>query len=357
MTNNQLGIFQNSKDSNTGPKGNKKARFSDWQILGHEAQIEYLKSNISQGDIAHAYLFTGEEQIGKKKVAVSFVKALLCKSDLKFCDKCASCTQVEKGIHPDVFILSGNEPIKIEEVRKLISTLNLKPFNSFYKIAVIDNAERLTLEAANALLKTLEEPPGQAVLILITRDSSILLKTIVSRLRIIKFFKLSNEIIEKILDSQNIAQNKKNLVLKVASGKPGRIFDLLSNPEEIEKLEHWFEEFLLLLNQDKATSLNYSFKLTKIYESEPEKVIKILNFWIIILRDLINFKVTANYKSFIKDHFKTEILEELDIYTVVDIINNINSAKEIISNPNSGFNIRLIIDLIVLKIGRLKVFR
>jgi len=338
----QLQIFKKEKSLK------ETISFSDWQVLGHKTQIEYLKSNISKDDLAHAYLFSGEENIGKRKVALSFIKTLLCKSDLRFCGKCSSCLQIERKTHPDVFIIDGKSAIKIEKVRELVSRMSLKPFSSSHKIAVIDNAERLTKEAANALLKTLEEPSGKAILILITKNHSLLLPTIVSRLRVLKFFKVPQKLIEELSEKQDISSFEKVLLSKFAMGKPGIVFKILKNPEELKEIEAWLYEFKVILEKDRVKNLNYSGKLAKAYETNPVKVIEILNFWIVLLRDLINSYFLPEFKSLVSYNFKNSKIGKIS-----KIINDINRTKEIISNPNSGFNVKLVLDLIVLKLEEL----
>ena len=349
MVNNQLEVFKNEKKAHS-----KKGKFSDWGIVGHSTQIEYLMSSASSDDLVHTYLFAGEEKIGKKKIALAFIMTLLCRESLGYCGNCNSCIQIKKGIHPDVSILYGLDSIKIKEVRELISKINLKPFNSFYKVAIIDNAERLTLESANALLKTLEEPPGQAVLVLITNNSTRLLPTIVSRSRVIKFFRVHGSEILKILQNKNIEEDKKRLIFEVSMGRPGRVFELLENKEELEELDNNFKEFLDIIKGDKVKNLDYSLRLAKIYDSDPETVLNIFNFWIMILRDIIYSKIQKNYKSLVTYYYNKESLDKFSIDNIVEVIKYINSMREIISNPRSGFNIKLIFDLLVLKLQQVK---
>ncbi len=337
----QLQIFKEAKVF-------KKTNFSDWQILGHKPQIDYLKSNIKTHDLSHAYLFSGEENIGKRKVALSFIKTLLCVSDLKFCGKCPACLQIENKTHPDFLFIDGEKSIKIEEVRELVAKMNLKPFSSSYKIAVIDNAERLTKEAANALLKTLEEPSGKAVLVLITKNHSLLLPTIVSRLRVLKFFRVSLKIIEKITNKANISKEEQILLSKFAAGRPGIVFKMLENPEELKEIKSWLLDFSRIFKKDRVSNLNYSSRLAKVYENDPLKVLKILNFWVILLRELINAHFLPGFKSLVSYD-----LSKLKVSQISNIVSFINKTKEIISTPDSGLNIKLVLDLMILKLEEL----
>lgn len=352
---NQLDFFSQEKDNKELTVEPQKVSFSDWEIIGHKTQVEYLKSNINNKDLAHAYLFSGESNIGKRKIAKAFVKSLLCETPKRYCGKCPSCLQAEKGTHPDLFYLGGKDSIKIEEVRELIARISLKPFNSRHKTAIIDNAERLTIEAANALLKTLEEPPGQAVIILIAKNSSMLLETIVSRARVVKFFKTNSEELLKILKENNIKESDKEFILGISFGRAGKVYNLLNNPEKLEEIKNYFKEFIEIFKKTRTQDLNYSAKLAKIYESEPEKIPEMLNYWIVALRDIINSKSLNNYKSFMADYFGVKYSSDININEIIFLTKYLNKIKEIITKPGFGFNIKLICDLMVLKLRKVKI--
>ena len=322
-------------------------KLSDWDIVGHENQIEYLKSSVLKNDIAHSYLFSGEEKIGKKRIALTFIKSLMCLSDLRHCNKCISCQQIDKLIHPDVAFISSTGSIKIEAIRGIISKTNLKPFNAPYKVAIINNAENLTNEAANAFLKTLEEPPGQSVIILITKDHSLLLPTIISRLRMIRFFRVPTKDLEKLINGDK----DKDLLLKIASGKTGKIFDLINDPTKIIKYENWLEQLDEILSGDKVKNLEYSTQIAKIYDSDPEEVIEMLRFWILIFRDFLDFK--HKEPLFFKQN-NLNFMETLNTEVIIDIIRYIGYIENKISNINSGINSKLALDLVILKIGKIK---
>ncbi len=158
--------------------------------------LDYLKKSIEKDRVSHAYLFEGPKYLKIKEIALWFAKRLQCQDAKKSCDsyasaskKCRSCQDIEKNRHPDVIIVSPmpTNKIGIEQIRKLRRHLSLSPHSGPYKIAIIDSAEKMTLQAANALLKTLEEPRGNTVLILIANIISALPGTILSRCKEIKF--------------------------------------------------------------------------------------------------------------------------------------------------------------------------
>jgi DNA polymerase-3 subunit delta' len=171
-------------------------------IKGHEQAIHALKEDLRQGRLAASYLFLGPEGIGKRKTAIAFAKAANCeKAELDSCDSCPSCLKIEAQNHPDVHRISGLNPdsIKIEDIRQLKKEIGLRAYEGKRKVFIIDNAHCFTAEASNALLKILEEPPGEACIILVSSKFTLLFKTIVSRCRIIRFYPLARPGLARIL--------------------------------------------------------------------------------------------------------------------------------------------------------------
>ncbi len=158
-------------------------------IVGHETQIALLKSYIAMNKVPHAFLFSGPMGLGKTRVAHEFFKAINCLESLSEpCDACRNCTKADSGTHPDLVTL-GNEDgwIQVKDVRSVIGDIGLKPFEARSRVVIISPAERMNKASANALLKTLEEPPQGTVIILVSHKPTMLLPTIVSRCQIIRF--------------------------------------------------------------------------------------------------------------------------------------------------------------------------
>ncbi len=171
------------------------------EIIGQDKPINILKGYIRQSRLKGGYLFTGPEGVGKKLVAKTVAKQVNCLEDsLAPCDECVSCKKIENNQHPDVHILEncGSE-IKIENIRQLQRDINLRPYEGKTKVFIIDNANKFTAEASNAILKILEEPPSNSLIILISDKPALLFKTIISRCKIIKFSPLPREKLAEIL--------------------------------------------------------------------------------------------------------------------------------------------------------------
>jgi DNA polymerase-3 subunit delta' len=172
------------------------------QILGHVRQKEILDRSLASGRLAHAYLFSGPDGVGKRLMALALARAIVC-HEQRGCGDCQACRKIDHRNHPDLHVLEpdGNS-IKIEQVRRLQKDLNLKPLEAPRKICLIEAADSMTLGAANALLKTLEEPRGDTLLILLSAHPNRLLETIRSRCQALPFTRHPNSRIQAQLEKQ-----------------------------------------------------------------------------------------------------------------------------------------------------------
>ena len=218
-------------------------------ILGHEFQKEALRRAVRENRISHSYIFSGPDGIGKKLISLEFAKILNCTSTHKdsetglkdnACD-CPSCRKIEKGIHPDVFLVEykGAKDIKVDQIREEVEEkLYFRPFEGRFKVAILDEAERMNQNAQNAFLKTLEEPPSDSVIILITSQPQSLLPTIRSRCQIMEFSPLPEEtIVEEIRKRKGQSPEEAVLCARLSGGSLGKALsidqNLLSQREEL----------------------------------------------------------------------------------------------------------------------------
>jgi DNA polymerase III subunit delta' len=183
-------------------------------IRGHDRAVDMLRHALSQGRLPHAFLFVGPEGIGKRSFAETFAQALLCErapeADLNPCGACPGCLQVAGGAHPDVYRVARAEDkqdLAIKQIRELCLDLGLKPAAGRRKIAIIDDADDMNEEAANAFLKTLEEPPPGSVLILIATSAETQLDTVVSRCRVLRFDPLPEADLAQVLLDQSVTDD------------------------------------------------------------------------------------------------------------------------------------------------------
>lgn len=195
-------------------------------IKGQDSAISFLRRSIESARTAHAYLFTGPAGVGKRLAAINFAKALNCKgqgigaSDVP-CDTCASCKKIGSSSHPDVMVFAPGEKngsIGIDDIRRLISVISFKPYEGKKKVMIIDSADVMTDESQNALLKTLEEPTSDSVIVLVAGSDRGLFRTIVSRCEIVRFRPLDPEAVKKELSSTHGFDTTKAHVASRLSG-------------------------------------------------------------------------------------------------------------------------------------------
>lgn len=207
--------------------------FSD--ITGQEQALNILKKALSGGRLAHSLLFTGPEGTGKRMAALGLAMELNCASPERgqACGACPECSQISKSAHPDVSIIAPEGKaleIKIEAVRGMRREIHLKPVRGRYKVFILEKADRLNPESSNALLKVLEEPPDQSLIILLTAEPYSLLPTIISRCQEVRFRRLSTEDTEKVLEKQpDIPREKIRLLARLSGGSPGKAVTMLKN--------------------------------------------------------------------------------------------------------------------------------
>jgi DNA polymerase-3 subunit delta' len=201
-------------------------------IKGQDSAIDFLKNSIRNDKVSHAYIFLGPSGVGKKLAAVNFAKALNCRDgrDGGSCDICSQCKKIEASNHPDVLIFS---PLKedssfgIDKIRAVTKDIGLRPYEGRKKIYILDSADSMTQEAQNALLKTLEEPPSDSILILIVENINDVFATIQSRAKRVRFFPLGCEVIEEILvNNYKLEKEKARILSRISSGALGKALKL-----------------------------------------------------------------------------------------------------------------------------------
>ena len=210
------------------------------EIRGHSRQVRILKSMLASGQLPHAFLFTGIEGIGKRTVATGFVKALNCLTlPDDFCGQCLQCSKIDKQVHPDVMIVEPEKNVlKIEQMRELQQEIIYKPLEGKKKAVIIDAAEKMNAQAANCLLKTLEEPPEDTVLVLIAHSVSDMLPTVLSRCQRLHFSPLCDDDISSLLARQGMDAQQTGRLLPLAQGSLQRAImfagcDFVSRREKI----------------------------------------------------------------------------------------------------------------------------
>jgi len=287
-------------------------------VIGHEKQKVILLKLAEQENIPHALLFSGPEKVGKKMMAMEFAKMLFSKA-----------SDIGLNENPDFFMLSSfGKEIKIEEIRQLQEKLSLKPYCHSFKVGIIDDAHLMKKEAQNAFLKTLEEPRGNPILILITPYPYMLLGTIRSRVQELKFSLVSRENIEKHLVKMGASSAKAKEISLISSGQIGKAVDFFNNPEKVELFNQAVKDIGFLSRADYHQRFNYAKKMC-----ELENIDETMDIW----------------ERFFRRKMILEAMKEKEsLGKTTEIIKNIERSRFLINSTNA--NKKLVLENLFLKI-------
>ena len=235
------------------------------KIIGNDKIKNYLKASIENNKTSHSYMFVGVDGIGKKLIAFDLAKRLLCLNNENNQCSCKSCLEFDTYNHPDFEVVEqeGNS-IKIEQIRAFQRKIQEKPIISNKKIYIINNADKMTVEAQNCLLKTLEEPPEFAIIILIGSNESLFLDTIKSRCLILHFEQIDNKEMQKFLENNYNIKNINNDVLNIFQGSIGKAIELKDKIDEYQQIGN------MLKNANKTDILNFCNMAKPIYEAKED---------------------------------------------------------------------------------------
>lgn len=245
-------------------------------IIGNEKVKELLNKTISSNNILHSYMFLGVEGIGKSLFAKEFAKMILCGENERPCNKCKSCIEFENNNNPDFTIIDTEEKnIKIEQIRYIEQKISEKPITSNRKVYIINNSDTMTREAQNCLLKTLEEPPEYATIILIASNENKLLNTIRSRCIKVNFNKLREEEIQKYLQENTDGAVSQNMI-SFCDGSLGKALKIYEQNEMYNELEE-------LINKMETKDLVYILNNAEVLYSKKEYIYDLLEYINILL--------------------------------------------------------------------------
>ncbi|QZY55315.1 DNA polymerase III subunit delta' [Crassaminicella profunda] len=318
-------------------------------IVGQEKVIHFLKGSITNKRIAHAYIFEGAKGVGKAEMAMVFAKAVQCKNyDGDVCDQCASCLKVNTNNHPDIKIIEPEgKSIKNKQIEDFQQDLLRRPYESDKKIYIIKDANSMTDSAQNRLLKTLEEPPEYAVIILISTNVNSFLPTIKSRCQILKFYPIGEKTIEDILKNKYDLQTDEAKVLAAFSdGILGKALRLKESEEFRNKREETIQVMEKLLKKDPLVA----FELVEFFQKNKDNIYEILDFMLFWFRDILLLSQTSTDK-FLINIDKKEILQKhmhaIGYNKIGNIINTIEKTK---NDIKANINFQLVIEMMLLTI-------
>lgn len=323
------------------------AGFQD--ILGHEMIKDHFRKAIENHKVSHAYILAGEEGMGRKSLANAFAMTLLCEKGLKEpCMECHSCKQMLSDNHPDVIHVTHEKPgsIGVDDIRKQINdTIMIKPYSSYYKIYMVDEAEKMTVQAQNALLKTIEEPPSYAVIILMTTNPDAFLPTILSRCIQLKLKPLRDYVVKGYLvEKLGVPVEKAEVYAAFARGNLGKAIHIASS-EEFGEL---YRAVLTLLKNIKNMDLPALLEFIKKLQEDHLDINECLDFMQLWYCDILMYKVTKDMNLLIfKDEYKTvsEICSHSSYEGLEAVLEAIDKAKQ---RLDANVNTELALELMLL---------
>ena len=270
-------------------------------ILGHDGAKAHLQAALADRQMSHAYLLEGTHGVGKKTLANAFVKTLLCQAPIEgpngqqdCCGRCQSCRSFDHDNHPDVKrirTLPDKNTISVKQIRdELVKDISIRPYGGQYKIYLIEEAERLTVEAQNAMLKTLEEPPAYGLIIMMAESAAAFLPTILSRCVKISLQPLDSKVVKAELGRRGVESGKAGIAAAFAQGSIGQALKLCED-ENFEEMRTELFQFLSRVPQLSQLEVMKGSQLWDQFKSEQEALFSLLLIW---YRDILVYQETRD---------------------------------------------------------------
>lgn len=320
------------------------------QIRGHRKILEVLTRVVQTKRLAHAYVFSGLEGIGKRLTALTLAKNLLCSSGGgKSCGNCSACIQVDRGSHPDLTMIEPEKGvITIDSIRNLKRELSRKSFSGGYKVCLIDDADKMNLQAENALLKTLEEPTPDTVIILITGKPYRLLPTVLSRCQHLKFQPLAlfdaSELI--MAGVAGVERDDALLMASLTGGSPGKAFTLKVGQLK-ELRDSWINQsrFFARTEDEKFFVGEGNFLNDK---EDVDLKLNLLRLW---YRDLVLYKIYGNVDFVLNKDKKEEIASQSSALSLERLLNALLGTEKYSTALEYNVNPQLTLEAILMMLN------
>ena len=320
-------------------------------VIGHNDIIQYIQNAVSQDKVSHAYILNGEKGSGKKMLADLFAMTLQCEEHTPNpCGECHSCKQAKSGNHPDIIHVKHEKPntISVDDIRTQVNNdIVIKPYSSPYKIYIIPEADLLSVQAQNALLKTIEEPPSYAVIFLLTENAESLLPTIMSRCVMLKLRNIKTTLIKKyLMEQMQIPDYQADICAAFAQGNMGRAI-MLASSEHFNEIKEEALQLLRHINEMEISEIVMAIKKIGTYKLSVNDYLDIIMIW---YRDVLIYKATkdvngivfADQLKYIKDRANKSSYEGIEI-----ILDSLEKAK---ARLKANVNFDLVMELLLLTI-------
>lgn len=257
-----------------------------WDIVGHDWAVDLLRRNLAADGLAHAYLFSGPPQVGKTTLALTLAQAVNCPNPEPPCGECPSCRKTSQGVHPDLHMIVGEGAggsIRIEQVRALRREAVLTPYEGRRRVAILRQFERASTEAANSLLKILEEPPRHLILVVTAATAEALPATVVSRCRGLDLRLSSPRIVEEALRERGLSPTQAELLAGLSGGRVGWALAMAEDDGVVRQRQKDLDNLIGLLTADRVERLEFASKANR----DPGVARRRVAQWTLWWRDLL----------------------------------------------------------------------
>ena len=327
----------------------------NWNMLGHEWAVDMLHQQVAHGEARHAYLFCGPPGLGRRTLALRLAQALNCTKTIAPgipCGVCRDCKQIEEMRHPDMNVIQAvdedgaskeNGTLKVDQVRAVQHSLSLRPYQAKYRVALFLRFQEANDNAANALLKTLEEAPAHAILLLTADTPEQLLPTIISRCEVLRLRALPISAIESDLLERGVDEERARLLAHISGGRPGYARRLADDMTLLEKREERLNDLQTLLPAPRVEKFSYAEKLAKDKEVMRQTIVIWLSYW----RDVM-LRVAGAESPLINVDRNMEIeflAGRLNLSTARRVVSDLESALE---KMDKNVNSRLLAEVLLL---------
>lgn len=319
------------------------------EVLGNELLKAELKKAAESGRIRHAYLISGEKGLGKTQLVRDFVMDIFCRQKIgsSHCGKCPSCKKIAENNHSDViYVTHEKESVSVSDIREQVSdTVAVKPYEGGYKVYIINDADKMTPEAQNALLKTLEEPPEYAVIILVCRDKGKLLETLLSRTAVYELKPAANEeVISFLIEQLGAEKEEAEIFAAFSGGNIGRAKALMSD----NSFSELYKRTVNVIRTAKKSDVSDIHEAVRGLSKDTEELQESLSIMEMWYRDLCIYKVTKDVNGLILKGERRSIMEmakETSLDGIRKIIDDIEKCR---TRLGSSVNTELALELLLL---------